>query len=551
MKYFFATTFAVFKILTSFSQVNNYSLPFIPIFIDEFDKGKVDTTLWQDSRFYKSHMRFWPTGIREQQYYIKFDDPLQNPSENYVFEFDNTIGKEILSLAATQNPITAKAVDWMDPNQIIPEDNLGLTNYRTFSFRSGELNSRMRFKFGMYAIRFKMPKGCGFWPAFWLYSGTHSDNSCININQNPNFQPPSYCAGDEIDFFEWESENPTLIPANLHYDHQPSSALQYDIQTNQDLSDDYHMLFIEWQPSDHDNDDIIDDGFINWYFDPHLNPTNYPLYPNYHTSHKYDYAMGLLVNNAVGGPPYADYDDNSDYLQNCINGGFSSAGAAQFPAKFSIDYISVFYRFNCESTENICNWNPAIDQSAYTGGVINVSGNNCSVVVPGYEYDQFNNVSDGRDLKLIAAERIVLKPGFHAKKGSRVSAVIRNDCPRSVNDNMIISDTGSISMTQYFQKISENKIQVSQKFSDKNVSEFNENYLKIYPNPSSGIFQIKYSILCSDNKKIINIFDNCGRQIKTITNDINSIDLTEFSNGIYFIEVITKEFIIREKIIKQ
>jgi beta-glucanase (GH16 family) len=41
----------------------------------------------------------------------------------------------------------------------------------TFRFSSGEIWTDEKFFHGVYTARVKLPKGKGFWPAFWLYSG--------------------------------------------------------------------------------------------------------------------------------------------------------------------------------------------------------------------------------------------------------------------------------------------------------------------------------------------------------------------------------------------
>jgi hypothetical protein len=56
----------------------------------------------------------------------------------------------------------------------------------------------------------------------------------------------------------------------------------------------------------------------------------------------------------------------------------------------------------------------------------------------------------------------------------------------------------------------------------------------LYPNPTDGLFHI------SDNVKgsSISIYDELGRKVKTIDNlNDNGIDIREFENGMYFVEI--------------
>jgi len=81
--------------------------------------------------------------------------------------------------------------------------------------------------------------------------------------------------------------------------------------------------------------------------------------------------------------------------------------------------------------------------------------------------------------------------------------------------------------------------------------DFYNNKFKIYPNPSSGIFILEnnYYTKKSSTKLKTNIVNLTGQIIKTllINGNDNIIDLSELKNGIYFINIETKN----AKIIKQ
>lgn len=72
-------------------------------------------------------------------------------------------------------------------------------------------------------------------------------------------------------------------------------------------------------------------------------------------------------------------------------------------------------------------------------------------------------------------------------------------------------------------------------FSPVGIEQINlQNKIKIFPNPSSGIFQIEGQI------SSVEVFDNLGRLILSSTNT-NTIDLTDFGQGMYHAKIQTTE----------
>ena len=73
--------------------------------------------------------------------------------------------------------------------------------------------------------------------------------------------------------------------------------------------------------------------------------------------------------------------------------------------------------------------------------------------------------------------------------------------------------------------------------------------IQISPNPTSGLLNIK-SI---NNLTSVTIFDNNGRLLQTdqsIQSNEYQTNLDQFSNGIYFIEIVSDKEVSRQKIIK-
>ena len=73
---------------------------------------------------------------------------------------------------------------------------------------------------------------------------------------------------------------------------------------------------------------------------------------------------------------------------------------------------------------------------------------------------------------------------------------------------------------------------------------------KVFPNPTQSVFNIENSEL---NIQSIELYDISGRYLKSIQ-DCNkstiSIDLTPFSNGIYFAKIKSSKGLRTEKVVK-
>lgn len=81
------------------------------------------------------------------------------------------------------------------------------------------------------------------------------------------------------------------------------------------------------------------------------------------------------------------------------------------------------------------------------------------------------------------------------------------------------------------------------------VSDIDINNIAVYPNPSSGVFQLQHNLPFSNNT--YDIYDSFGKKVKTgiLSENIPSIDISEFSSGVYFLKIfdIPKTF----KLLKQ
>jgi len=81
-----------------------------------------------------------------------------------------------------------------------------------------------------------------------------------------------------------------------------------------------------------------------------------------------------------------------------------------------------------------------------------------------------------------------------------------------------------------------------------NTTEFETKQIELFPNPTDSKVYLK-----SQNKSIkkVEFYDSLGKKIKTIDYEFDTIDISDFVNGIYFIRIFTNQGVYNEKIIKK
>ncbi len=73
-----------------------------------------------------------------------------------------------------------------------------------------------------------------------------------------------------------------------------------------------------------------------------------------------------------------------------------------------------------------------------------------------------------------------------------------------------------------------------------------------FPNPGNGVFNIAVSN--PENNERIEIYNNLGALVykQTIINELNTIDLSDQANGLYFVKLVRdNQMIVTQKIMKQ
>lgn len=200
--------------------------PWILVFEDDFIGHGLDKSVWFDSLMDGAHLR--PN--REQQYYT-FD------GNNY----EVTNGKLYLIADTLDRPQNKKVYENRGDEVILGD---GIKNLREFKYTSSNIESIKKFSNGRFESRVKLPRGKGFWPAFWL------------LNPGPRY--------NELDIFEfWNEENfwghydPDKLCKVHHMTSHFESAEQQchnDIEYGIDFSDDFNDFGVKW-----------DRNRISWY----------------------------------------------------------------------------------------------------------------------------------------------------------------------------------------------------------------------------------------------------------------------------------------------
>lgn len=226
------------------------------VFADEFNASKLDTTVW-NTCYPWDKQGCTNAGNHELEWYLPDEVLVENG---------------LLRLRGRPWPVSGS-----DGN--------------SYPYTAGMVSSHDKFSltYGYIEMRAKMPKGKGFWPAFWL------------LPQSREWPP-------EIDILEVLGDDTTTLYTTQHYKTAESPHLSngHPTYTVVDLSQDFHSYAVDWQKD-----------LVVWYFDGRevfrvmSNVTAQPMY--------------LIANLAVGGdwPGSPDKD-------------------TVFPGYFEIDYIHVY-----------------------------------------------------------------------------------------------------------------------------------------------------------------------------------------------------------------
>ena len=158
---------------------------------------------------------------------------------------------------------------------------------RTFHYTSGMIQSKpsFNFRYGYMEARVRLPRGSGFWPAFWTWPSNEQ-------------WPP------EIDAMEFYGDAPSRAYLTYHGEDRSTGT----VISSRDWTDEWHTFAVDWRP-----------GFLTWYVDGVARKVvaDAPALDTY-----------LIANLAIA---------NGDRAP-------APTAATQFPRALKIDYIRVWQR---------------------------------------------------------------------------------------------------------------------------------------------------------------------------------------------------------------
>ena len=446
----------------------------IMIFEDNFDGNELDNSKWFTCGDGWNCYR----GVKELQYYK---------------EANCIVNDGVVKLTAKEDPGNYDTWEF-------DEEGNGTVVPLPFDYTSGWLQTKMKFEYGFYEIRAKVPKGKSFWPAFWFYG-----------------------CPIEIDVFEFDGKNTDLLKTNVidwgNCSNGDNENCNMNNSKTTDFSEDYHKYSLEW-----------DQYKLIFRIDGNIYRTSYKYY-DYNgvaVQNKSGLAQGayqkdkifpdnpahLILNFALDRGPIYDLEGN--LVQE--GSGYGDGPPDEFtvfPSSFDIDYVRVWKYTNDDKDFSICDLNlgdsPTEIPAIVTGKKITLGGLNC-----------ITNVLDDERLELIATEEIIIKPEFKSFIGSDFTARIHT----GQKNNFYPSDD--------IQQITE---------VDKAIIEF-----ELSPNPVKDFLNIEFNGYLES----LEIIDLNGRIIQKHKkpNQSFTIDFSRELQGIYFVNLKTNNETITKKIIK-
>lgn len=180
--------------------MQRYSLKFG----DEFNSNSLDRNKWLTS---------YPWG---QNYAGTCYQEWMTDGDNLTFE-DGKLG-----MVMKREQVTARGVGYESDTFKLQD---GKDNLRTWEFTSGMIFSKEKFKHGIFEVRFRLPEGAGFWPAFWLYGG------------QPN---------EEFDIFEAKGEKINQVHYDMHCPGGDCKGFGNWLKLNQNFSAGFNTMSGQW-----------------------------------------------------------------------------------------------------------------------------------------------------------------------------------------------------------------------------------------------------------------------------------------------------------------
>jgi len=393
----------------------------------------------------------------------------------------------------------------------------GYQNLRTYNYTSSNLWTRVKFDHGAFEGRIKIPKGKGFWSAFWTFDG----------------EP-----WGEIDIFEFMNTNDIWgnydvelsakrLNLNTHYDYN-NDGNDDGCSTNSnevDFSQDFHIFTMTWEKDK-----------IQFFVDGNLKRTDFRYYTTL------GQGTGCIIND------WQPYLMNRIYPLNPMHmilnlaiyaGGGAPDGSTTLPNQMEVDWVRYYKRTPCNTNVNITH----ASQNPLSSTVYNaIVGENIAINCD-YNVNQ---------LEVIGGTSINIGPGFTT--GNQAYFVARIE-PTVCNlgGGMVLSNQDEIISalqtedTQIYSLPDTISLDIGNKSPEGGIS--------IFPNPNSGSFVLNFGTYDFNDFQLA-VVNSQGQIVYSdvrVKSNNYLVDLKEQPAGTYVLYLIDKkqESIITHRIIIQ
>lgn len=387
----------------------------------------------------------------------------------YYLDSNVSINNGILSLTAKIQP------DLYSVRRFVSGQYQEDSGY--FEYTSGWIQTKSMVQYGRIEARCRIPYGIKLWPAFWLFGNSN-----------------------EIDIFEFCGDTANKVNTDIHLWTEDNHEHNHDNYFSPfQLSDDFHIYAAEWD--EYKISFMVDDYVIRTIYhycdvagrfvpdcSSHIGGI-YLVNPLFPTN-----PQSIILNLAISGTAPGCYCEKGSVDNNV------------FPVSMDIDYVKLYKQRNNRISLDI-NQYVGSGTNFYCGKSISVAG------------DSSVSIGNNQTFCVNAEDSIVFKPGFHAYRGSVVSAnifkdemVLSNSDPKS-ND---INNVKSVERddTLYF---------------DSN------NHFECYPNPCTGNFIIKVN---TPTDGIVDIYNLQGVRIfhfEDLVMGTKMVNMSMYPKGSYLI----------------
>lgn len=464
-------------------------------FEDNFDGISLDESKWIIP--YQGVIRDYSFTNEKQWYTNSGVSPTLPISNNIIV--NNGVAKLI---AKKENPaINGSFTNWTTSPPSVQTS--------TFHYSSAQIQTKQLFGYGKYEIRCKIPKGKGFWPAFWTFGSTGwneidvfefwNENSCFGnydanrLSKNPHFNSHFDYDGDG------DSEN---CGSDLYG--------PCDNWNGPDYSNDFHVFTMVWN-----------NYKIEWYIDGVLKRTTTKFYSIH--------GQPLDCNSISANQPYIlnKAFPQQEYQAIIANLAIQTGSNAPdsdtpFPSEFEIDYVRFYKQIPCQ------------DINITANSQINLNDQNFNLIV-GKSIVFSNNVNlSNKQLKLIARDFIEFNANVDIQTMNSFEAYI-DPFVCFGKSGLAIPSNKEISLTEEYK------------------SQLNDNdKLLIYPNPTNNLINIEFFESSNYTITLVDMNGNVLFKTDSYSNDIK-IDMGDYSYGSYILEIRNNESkeIYRNIVVKQ